>query len=117
MEFLRRRLDREGILSARALREQPSGRTVRVAGLAICRQRPGTARGVMFVTLEDETGFSNFVVMPHVREAYRGVLRAPLLLLEGEVENEGGVVNVLTRRARRLDFNGDLGPSRSRDFR
>ena len=93
------------------------GDEVRVAGLAICRQRPGTARGVMFVTLEDETGFSNFVVMPDVREALGDTLRAPLLLLEGVVENEQGVVNVLARRAERLDLNGDLGPSRSRDYR
>jgi len=93
-----------------------SGDEVRVAGLAICRQRPGTAKGVMFVTLEDETGFSNFVVMPDVREALGDTLRAPLLLLEGVVENEQGVVNVLARRAERLDLNGDLGPSRSRDY-
>ena len=71
----------------------------------------------MFVTLEDETGFSNFVVMPDVREANRDALRAPLLLLEGEVENERGVVNVLARRVHRLKLNGDLGSSRSRDYR
>jgi DNA polymerase III alpha subunit len=71
----------------------------------------------MFVTLEDETGFSNFVVMPDAREAMRDTLRAPLLLMEGVVENEQGVVNVLARRAERLDLNGDLGPSRSHDYR
>jgi len=117
MEFLRDRLSRAGVLRAQDLRTRTSGDMVRVAGLAICRQRPGTARGVMFVTLEDETGFSNFVVMPDVREANREVLRAPLLLLEGVVENERGVVNVLTRRAHRLDLNGDLGGSHSRDYR
>jgi error-prone DNA polymerase len=117
MEFLRHALDQEGVLTAEALRGQPSGTRVRVAGLAISRQRPGTAKGVMFVTLEDETGFSNFVVMPAVREANRDALRAPLLLLEGTVENEHGVVNVLTGRIHRLDFNGNLGPSRSRDYR
>ena len=117
MEFLRPALEREGVLTAEGLRSRTSGDRVRAAGLAICRQRPGTAKGVMFVTLEDETGFSNFVVMPDVREANRDVLRAPLLLLEGVVENEQGVVNVLTRRAYRLDFNGDLGPSRSRNYR
>ena len=117
MEFLRPRLERQGVLTAEGLRSHRSGDEVRVAGLAICRQRPGTAKGVMFVTLEDETGFSNFVVMPDVREALRDTLRSPLLLMEGVVENEQGVVNVLARRAERLDLNGDLGPNRSRDYR
>jgi error-prone DNA polymerase len=117
MEFLRTRLERQGVLTAEDLRSRRSGDEVRVAGLAICRQVPGTARGVMFVTLEDETGFSNCVVMPDVREALRDTLRAPLLLVEGVVENEQGVVNVLTRRAFRLDLHGDLGRSRSRDYR
>jgi len=116
LEFLRPKLERQGVLTAEGLRSRRSGDEVRVAGLAICRQRPGTAKGVMFVTLEDETGFSNFVVMPHVREALGDTLRAPLLLLEGVVENEQGVVNVLARRAEQLDLNGDLGPSRSRDY-
>ncbi len=117
MEFLRERLENRGVLTAEDLRSRRSGDEVRVAGLAICRQRPGTAKGVMFVTLEDETGFSNFVVMPDAREAMRDTLRAPLLLMEGVVENEQGVVNVLARRAHRLDLNGDLGPNRSRDYR
>jgi len=117
MEFLRPGLEKRGVLSAAELRSRPSGDRVRVAGLAICRQRPGTAKGVMFVTLEDETGFSNFVIMPDVRERLGSVLRAPLLLMEGVVENERSVVNVLTRNAESLDLNGDLGPNRSRDYR
>jgi hypothetical protein len=55
--------------------------------------------------------------MPDVREKLGSVLRAPLLLMEGVVENEHGVVNVLARRARRLDLAGNLGPSRSHDYR
>ncbi|MDP2470081.1 MAG: error-prone DNA polymerase [Candidatus Palauibacterales bacterium] len=117
IEFLRPDLERQGVLTAAGLRSRRTGEEVRVAGLAICRQRPGTAKGVMFVTLEDETGFSNFVVMPDVREEMRDALRAPLLLMEGVVENEQGVVNVRARRALRLDLHGDLGPSRSRDYR
>ncbi len=117
LEFLRPRLENQGVLTAEGLRSRRSGDEVQVAGLAICRQRPGTAKGVMFVTLEDETGFANMVVMPDVRETMRDTLRAPLLLMEGVVENEQGVVNVLAKRARRLDLNGDLGPSRSRDYR
>ncbi len=116
MEFLRPKLENQGVSTAEGLRSRRSGDEVQVAGLAICRQRPGTAKGVMFVTLEDETGFANMVVMPDVRETMRDTLRAPLLLMEGVVENEQGVVNVLAKRARRLDLNGDLGPSRSRDY-
>jgi error-prone DNA polymerase len=117
MEFLRPELEKSGVMSAAELRSRPSGQRVRVAGMAICRQRPGTAKGVMFVTLEDETGFSNFVVMPDVREKLGSVLRAPLLLMEGVVENEHGVVNVLARRAQRLDLAGNLGSNRSHDYR
>jgi error-prone DNA polymerase len=117
MEFLRPALEREGVRTAESLRSCASGDRVRAAGLAICRQRPGTAKGVMFVTLEDETGFANFVVMPDVREKMGDTLRAPLLLLEGVVENEKGVVNVLARRAESLDLNGDLGTVRSHDYR
>ena len=117
MEFLRSMLDSAGVLPAEGLKACRTGTEVRVAGMAICRQRPGTAKGVTFVTLEDETGFSNFVVMPDVRERFRDMLRAPLLLLEGVVENEHGVVNVLARRAERLDLKGDLGAQQSRDYR
>jgi error-prone DNA polymerase len=83
----------------------------------ICRQRPGTAKGVMFITLEDETGFANFVVMPDLREKLRGVLRAPLLLLEGIVEREGAVINVRVREAEALDLAGRQIRGQSRDFR
>ena len=117
MEFLRPALAREGVMAAEDLRSCANGDRVRAAGMAICRQRPGTAKGVMFVTLEDETGFANFVVMPDVRERMIDTLRAPLLLLEGVVENEKGVVNVLVRRAEKLKLNGDLGVVRSRDYR
>ncbi|MEJ2548725.1 MAG: error-prone DNA polymerase, partial [Gemmatimonadota bacterium] len=117
ISFLRAELDRRGILPARALEERSDGQWARVAGLVICRQRPGTAKGVMFITLEDETGFANFVVMPDLREKLRGVLRAPLLLLEGIVEREGAVINVRVREAEALDLAGRQIRGQSRDFR
>ncbi|MEJ2547288.1 MAG: error-prone DNA polymerase, partial [Gemmatimonadota bacterium] len=117
ISFLRLELTRRGVLSARALEERRDGERVRVAGLVICRQRPGTAKGVMFITLEDETGFANFVVMPNLRKRLRGVLRAPLLLLEGVVEREGAVINVLVRGAEALDLAGRQIRGQSRDFR
>jgi len=114
---LRPELTAGGVLPASELKGCASGQRVAVAGLAICRQRPGTARGVMFVTLEDETGFANFVVMPDAGSRFRDRLMCPLLLLEGVVENEAGVVNV------RLDGATALAPSaggvrvRGRNFR
>ncbi|MFW6175568.1 MAG: DNA polymerase III subunit alpha [Acidobacteriota bacterium] len=102
MEFLRDELRRRGVLSAEELSARPAGEEVAVAGIAICRQRPSTAKGVMFVTLEDETGFANFVVLHEVQERFRRELRDPVLLLEGEVEREGDVINVLTSRVRSL---------------
>jgi error-prone DNA polymerase len=117
VSFLRAELARRGVLSARALEQRRNGERVQVAGLVICRQRPGTAKGVMFITLEDETGFANFVVMPDLREKLRGVLRAPLLLLEGVVEREGAVINVLVRGAEAIDLAGRQIRGQSRDFR
>ncbi len=88
-----------------------------MAGLVICRQRPGTAKGVMFITLEDETGFSNFVVLPDRNEELRDTLRAPLILFGGVVEKESGVVNVLVRTAERLDLGGTALSVNSHDYR
>jgi error-prone DNA polymerase len=118
MEFLREELEGRGVLSAADLRTRQAGDGVSVAGIPICRQRPHTAKGVMFITLEDETGFSNFVVMHDVQERYwRTILRSPVLLLEGVVEREQGVINVLTRRAADLaqDLRGLV--VQTRDFR
>lgn len=98
MEFLRPRLERRGVVSAAELGEREAGRDVAVAGLVIVRQRPRTARGVVFVTLEDETGFANGVLTPDVHERFRRRLRAPLVVACGEVEREAGVVNVRVRR-------------------
>ncbi|HEM46394.1 MAG TPA: error-prone DNA polymerase, partial [Alphaproteobacteria bacterium] len=114
---LRAALRRRGALTAEALKACEPGDRVGAAGLVICRQRPGPANGIMFVTLEDETGFSNFVVMPDRRERMRDVLRAPLLLLGGVVQKEDGVVNVLVDRAESLDLGGETLKVRSHDYR
>jgi error-prone DNA polymerase len=71
-------------------------RFVRTAGLVTCRQRPGTASGVVFLTLEDETGNINVVVWPGVQEQFRAALMtAQLLLIKGTVESRGGVTHVI----------------------
>ena len=118
MQFLREALRRRGILSARELREEAAdGDRVAVAGIAICRQRPSTARGITFVTLEDETGFANFVVFTDVRERFRAELRAPALVIAGEVEREEGVVNVLADRILPMEAASGADEVPSRDYR
>ena len=99
MEHLRATLRAHGVLSAEELKRARSGERVKVAGVVICRQRPGTAKGVCFITLEDETGFSNFVVYVDLFQRYRRtIVRSPVLLIEGIVQNEQDVINVQARR-------------------
>lgn len=116
ISFLRGEFDRRGVISAGELSERGGGERVRVGGLVICRQRPRTASGVMFITLEDETGFANFVVRPDLGEKLRSVLRSPLMVLDGVVEREGAVVNVLVHGAEGIDLAGKRIRGQSRDF-
>ncbi|MEZ4227056.1 MAG: error-prone DNA polymerase [Polyangiaceae bacterium] len=89
MRHLRARLHRRGVLSATELSAVPQGRRVETAGLVICRQQPGTASGVVFITLEDETGFANLVLWNRVYQQLRLVARhATLLLARGRIERE-----------------------------
>lgn len=83
-------------LVAARLGEPPQGARVTVAGLVILRQRPGTARGVVFLTLEDETGVVNVIVWRAVHERFRrAVIAGRLLRVTGRVQRAGGVVHVL----------------------
>lgn len=76
-----------------------NGRSVRLAGLVICRQRPGSAQGVVFVTLEDEAGTANIVIWPDCFETYRrAVIGARLMVVEGRVQRQGVVVHVVAQR-------------------
>jgi error-prone DNA polymerase len=103
MAHLRPALAKRGVLSARELRDAPNGRFVRVAGHVIVRQRPGSAKGFCFVTLEDETGTLNGVFTPDQFERLRGPLHAaPLLELAGPVQNVDGVIHVRVREVRPL---------------
>ncbi len=83
-------------LVAARLGEPPNGARVTVAGLVILRQRPGTAKGVIFVTLEDETGVINIVVWKKLFERYRrAVIAGRLLRVTGRIQRENGVIHVL----------------------
>jgi error-prone DNA polymerase len=112
LAHLRPELDSRGVLSAAALRKAPNGTRVRVAGHVIVRQRPGTAKGLLFLTLEDETGTSNAVIMPDVFEKHRALLHtAPLLLVEGPLQSVDGVVHVRGQRFEAIPISGAIVPS------
>src|SRR5262249_43073722 len=97
--FVRGDLKRRGILRHERLASMPSGRRVTVAGLVLVRQRPGSASGVIFMTLEDETGIANTIVWPKVFETFRPqVLGARLVAVTGKLQNEQGVIHVVAHR-------------------
>jgi error-prone DNA polymerase len=117
LALLRHRLQLQRMLTAAELHALPHGRVTRVTGLVTGRQRPGTASGVTFVTLEDETGMINVIVWRDLAERQRKeLLRANLLTVYGTLEREGEVVHLIA--ARLHDQTALLGKlaARSRDF-
>jgi error-prone DNA polymerase len=101
MRYLREPLDRLGVLRAAELENMPHGRRVRVAGAVITRQRPGTAKGVVFITLEDETGVANLILWPDFFQENRVVVMSePFLLAEGVVQKQDGVIHVKVEQLR-----------------
>jgi error-prone DNA polymerase len=99
MSYRRAELRRARVLSAQDLARVPHGRYVRTAGCVIARQRPGTAKGFVFLSLEDETGISNAIISPDVLERNRLLILAEkFLLLEGELQNQEGVISVRVER-------------------
>jgi error-prone DNA polymerase len=117
LALLRHRLSRLGLIDAEKMHGLPHGSTARVAGLVTCRQRPDTASGVVFVTLEDETGNINVVVWNRLVERQRReLLGARLLGVQGSIERDGEVVHLVARRL--VDYSALLGPleTASRDF-
>lgn len=117
LALLRARLDQRRIVTAARLRELPDGSAVRTAGLVITRQRPGSAMGVTFVTLEDETGHVNLIVWRDVAERQRQALIASRLMgVAGKLQLEGEVLHVIVHRI--VDLSRWLGrvAAPSRDF-
>ncbi|TMH46963.1 MAG: error-prone DNA polymerase [Betaproteobacteria bacterium] len=115
--LLRERLQRQRMFTAAELKALPHGRLARVTGLVTGRQRPGTASGVTFVTLEDETGMVNVIVWRDLAERQRKeLLRSSLLTVYGTLEREGEVVHLIAARLRdQTALLGNLA-TRSRDF-
>jgi error-prone DNA polymerase len=92
-------LDQHKIITAAQLNQTPHGKWVKVAGLVLIRQRPGTASGIIFETLEDETGVVNLIIRPDIFEKYRAAGRhAGLLQCDGYVERQGQVVHIMAKR-------------------
>lgn len=117
LALLRKRLNREHWVSASQLPHIPGGSQITTGGLVINRQRPMSASGVMFVTLEDETGYLNLVVWERVAEQQRrDLLGSTLLRVTGELQKEDGVIHIIAERLK--DYSGLLGDlaTKSRDF-
>jgi len=101
LTHLRPQLRERGVLTAAQLREVPDGHFARTAGHVIVKQRPGTAKGFCFLTLEDETGTSNAILTPRVFQRFRVPLHtAPILEIAGPVQNTDGVIHVRVRELR-----------------
>jgi error-prone DNA polymerase len=99
MEHYRPQLERDGILSAEQLKHVPNGSHVATAGAVIVRQRPGTAKGFVFLTLEDETGLSQAIVNPQLfAEQRTTILTNSGLIVEGIVQNQEGQASVRAER-------------------
>ena len=99
MQFHRRRLSQLGVARARDLPDIPSDRPVRVAGAVVVRQRPGTAKGFVFLNLEDETGLVNVIVRPALFRRHRlTIMGEPFLLVEGALQHQDGVTSIRAER-------------------
>ncbi len=107
VSFLRSDLHRRRIVACAEAMESRDGRWLEAAGIVLVRQRPGSAKGVMFITLEDETGIANLVVWPKVFEANRrAVLSASMISVRGRIQREGEVVHLVAQRI--VDLSAEL---------
>ncbi len=112
MSYLRERLDTQGVLSAGKLERTEHGSWGKTAGVVIVRQRPGTAKGFLFITLEDETGISNLIVASDLFQTNRVLLAgAAILLAEGTLQKVEGVTAIRARRFAELKLDGTVPPS------
>lgn len=105
VSLVREKLNQLQITPASALRAMKDGMFVKVCGLITVRQHPGTAKGVLFITIEDETGFANLVVWATTFEKYRKeILQARLLMVTGKLQIEGEVIHVVVRSCHNLNM-------------
>ncbi len=118
VSLFRESLNKKNVLSAQGVQDAPEGKTVFSSGMIVIRQRPLTAKGFVFITLEDETGFTNIVVKPNLAKRFRHeVLYSHALLVKGNIERKDGVVNVIGKQFYPLLIEEDQLRLKSRDFR
>ncbi|MCF2905558.1 error-prone DNA polymerase [Octadecabacter sp. CECT 8868] len=117
MAFLRQSMRKQGYTDAKSLRTARNGQSIKMAGIVLIRQRPGSAKGVCFITLEDETGVANLVVWPKMMEAYRKVIMGSRILsVHGTVQRSEDVIHIvahhLENRSDVLDrLSGEVMPT------
>ncbi len=118
LSFIRRDLELLRITAAAALPNLRNGDDVKVAGLVLVRQRPGTASGVCFITIQDETGIANLVVWQSLFDKFRKeIVQARLLMVEGTLQREGQVIHVIAKKCRNLtQLLGKLVPKNDASF-
>ncbi len=117
MMHFRTQLDALRVIPAAQLAEMPNNLVCRVGGLVITRQKPGTAKGFVFLTLEDETGLVNVIVRPDVYERYRRTIRsAAMLVIEGKLQKEAGCIDVIARHFDAFEDHGIAGGVRAHNF-
>ena len=117
MQFLRAGLDELGVARAEQLKVLPNNRPVGVAGIVLVRQRPGTAKGITFVTLEDETGTANLIIRQNVWNRFRdAALGAKVLLAHGRLQRRGRVIHVIVTKLENLPSRMQELTAKSRDF-
>ena len=111
MAYRRAELNGQGVLRALDLQQIRNGRRVKVAGVVIVRQRPGTAKGFLFLSLEDETGIANIIVTPDLFDSNRAAIDCPFLLIEGVLQNQDNTISVKARRIQPLHFTAAAAAS------
>jgi error-prone DNA polymerase len=103
MAYKRLQMKQAGVRRAADLHHLRNGTNVRIAGAVIARQRPGTANGFVFLSLEDETGITNAIITPQLfNEDHATIVQQPFLLVEGKLQNQEGVISVKAERVQAL---------------
>ena len=115
MAYKRLQMKQKGVRSVADLQNLRNGMNVRIAGAVIARQRPGTANGFVFLSLEDETGITNAIITPQLfTEDYAVLVQQQFLMIEGKLQNQEGVVSVKAERIYPLRIT--RAPTASHDF-
>jgi error-prone DNA polymerase len=114
MAYVRPQMDRRGVIPVSALEEVSDGELVTVAGAVIVRQRPGTAKGFVFLTMEDETGMVQAIIRPDLFRKHRPlIVRTPVLMVEGTLQKRDGTISVRARRFEAVNTDATVA---SHDF-